>query len=168
MADEPSPRENPEVDAATAKDDGRRHISIVAQYAKDLSFENPRAPASIAPGQAQPHGEVSIQVKTRNLGDDKYEILLEFNVESKIDGEVAFIIELVYGGVFTVRGFEDDTMRIAVWVECPRILFPFARRIISDTVRDGGFPPLMLGPIDFLSMYQQRNKADAASKTADA
>ena len=143
-------------------------LAVHAQYIKDLSFENPRAPASISAGGAQPHGDVSIQVKSRNLGDDKYEILLEFNIESKIDGDIAFIIELVYGGVFTIRGFDDNTMQIAILVECPRILYPFARRIIADSVRDGGFPPLMLGPIDFLGMYQKRVAAAAAPKTADA
>ncbi len=83
MADEPSPRQNLEFDAAAAKDEGTRHISLVTQYAKDLSFENPRAPASVLEQGAEPHGDLSIQVKSRKLDGDEYEILLEFQIEAK-------------------------------------------------------------------------------------
>ncbi len=139
-----------------AERDGAPQIAILAQYVKDLSFENPKAPDSVAEGTGKPRGNVSIQVKSRRLSEDNYEILLEFNIEAKNDDTVVFIVELTYGGVFGVRGFDDDAMELALWVECPRLLFPFARRIIADAVRDGGFPPLMLGPIDFLALYRQR------------
>ena len=156
-------------DAGDATDGGQKQeLAIHSQYVKDLSFENPRAPASVAPGSEQPHGDIAIQVKSRNVGEDRYEVLIEFHIEAKTGDDVAFIVELSYGGVFTLRGFDDDTRRLALWVECPRILFPFARRIIADSVRDGGFTPLMLGPIDFLQLYQQRSSEAAAPPRADA
>ena len=145
-----------------AEHDRQPQIAVLTQYVKDLSFENPQAPNSIAEGTGQSQGDVSIQVKSRRLSDDTYEILLEFSIEAKNDDTVVFIIELTYGGVFGVRGFDDDATQLALWVECPRILFPFARRIIADSVRDGGFPPLMLGPIDFLGLYRQRGAATDA------
>lgn len=131
-------------------------LSIVTQYIKDLSFENPRAPLSIVEGDSEPHGEISIQVKTRVLGGDNYEVVLEFGVEAKHEDEIAFLVELAYGGVFSVRGLEGELVDRATMVDCPRMLFPFARRIIADAVRDGGFSPLLLAPVDFLKLYQQR------------
>ena len=156
------------VDQPAANGDESPRIVIMTQYVKDLSFENPRAPVSLVEGEGQPHGDVAIQVRSRNLGNDNYEILLEFNIEAKRQGEVSFVAELVYGGVFTVSGFDDEMLEMATLVECPRILFPFARRIIADSVRDGGFAPLLLSPIDFLKLYRDRNKGQAASQKAEA
>ncbi len=141
-------------------------LAVLGQYVKDLSFENPRAPKSLAQSQEQPRGDIGIQVKNRSLGDNKYEIVLEFNIKANVGENVAFILELTYGGVFTVRGFDENNTRLALWVECPRILFPFARRIIADSMRDGGFAPLMLGPIDFLRLYQERGVADSGDAAA--
>ncbi|MCH7931782.1 MAG: protein-export chaperone SecB [Proteobacteria bacterium] len=166
MADEPSPRENPEVDAATAKDDGRRHISIVTQYAKDLSFENPRAPASVLDQGAEPHGDISVQVKSRKLGGDEYEVVLEFQIEAKREGEVAFLIELQYAGVFRLAGFSDKELGAVQMIECPRLIYPFARRIIADTVRDGGFPQMMLPPMDFVALFRMHEKKRNAEPEA--
>jgi len=131
-------------------------IQVITQYVKDLSFENPRAPASLVQSDVQPHGDVSIQVRTRGIGGEGYEIVIDLVVNARQDEEVAFVVELTYGGVFRVSGFDEDLADIALMVECPRILFPFARRIVADVVRDGGFPPLLLAPVDFLKLYQQR------------
>ncbi len=156
MASDTPPDDNTGQAGQAAERDQQPQIAVLAQYVKDLSFENPQAPDSVAEGTGKPQGNVSIQVKTRRLSEDKYEILLEFNIEAKNDDAVVFIVELTYGGVFGLRGFDEAAMALALWVECPRLLFPFARRIIADAVRDGGFPPLMLGPIDFLSLSRQR------------
>jgi preprotein translocase subunit SecB len=165
MADETRPPESAQPggngDGADGPDGPAPSLLIAAQYIKDLSFENPHAPASLAHESQQPHGDVAIQVKSRHLGDDDYEVILEFNVKATQGDEVAFLVELAYGGVFRVQGFDDATRELAIMVECPRILFPFARRIIADSVRDGGFPPLMLAPIDFLALYQRRLHAAA-------
>ena len=166
MADKPSPRETPEVDAATAKDDGKRHISIVAQYVKDLSFENPRAPSSVLEQGAEPHGDLSVQVKSRKLGGDEYEVVLEFQIEAKKEGEIAFLIELQYAGVFRLAGFNDKELAAVQMIECPRLIYPFARRIIADTARDGGFPQLMLPPLDFVALFRTQQKKQTAEPGA--
>ena len=162
MASDTPPDDNTDQAVETAESDREPQIAVLTQYVKDLSFENPKAPESVAEGTGKPHGNVSIQVKSRRLNEDNYEILLEFNIEAKNNDAVVFIVELTYGGVFGVRGFDEAAMELALWVECPRILYPFARRIIADSVRDGGFPPLMLGPIDFLGLYRQRGAAPDA------
>ena len=166
MADKPSPRETPEVDAATAKDDGKRHISIVAQYVKDLSFENPRAPSSVLEQGAEPHGDLSVQVKCRKLGGDEYEVVLEFQIEAKKEGEIAFLIELQYAGVFRLAGFNDKELAAVQMIECPRLIYPFARRIIADTVRDGGFPQMLLPPMDFSFLLRMQKKKQSAEPGA--
>ncbi|MFQ5783661.1 MAG: protein-export chaperone SecB [Alphaproteobacteria bacterium] len=165
MASETESREDTRMDAEPGAEPGEvapRSISIVTQYTKDLSFENPRAPESLIQENAQPHGEVAIQLKTRALGSDNYEVVIEFDVKATQDGEVAFIVELAYGGVFNLAGIDERLRDIAVMVECPRMLFPFARRIVADAVRDGGFTPLMLAPVDFLGLYHRRNEGAAA------
>jgi preprotein translocase subunit SecB len=145
-------------------------IENVTQYIKDMSFESPRSPASILQGTEEPHGELKVQVKVRKMGGDNYEVILQFQVESTKEGEVAFLIELHYAGVFTVTGFPEAELEPALMIECPRILYPFARRVIADVVRDGGFSQLMLGPIDFVHLYKMfgpQNQTDEA-KEAEA
>ena len=146
-------------------------ISNITQYIKDLSFESPNSPASILETKDAPNGELSVQVKARKLGGDQYEIILLFQIEGSKGGETAFLVELQYAGVFTVAGFSDEDHQKALMIECPRLLFPFARRVIADAVRDGGFPQLMLGSIDFVQLYQnylKKTSDEAAKKPADA
>lgn len=146
-------------------------ISNIAQYVKDMSFESPNSPASVLEGKETPNGELSVQVKARKLGGDQYEIVLQFQIEGSKGGETAFLVELQYAGVFAVSGFTEDDHQKALMIECPRLLFPFARRVIADTVRDGGFPQLMLGAIDFVQLYKNyldKAQAEAAGKPADA
>lgn len=146
-------------------------ISNIAQYVKDMSFESPNSPASVLEGKETPNGELSVQVKARKLGGDQYEIVLQFQIEGSKGGETAFLVELQYAGVFAVSGFTEDDHQKALMIECPRLLFPFARRVIADTVRDGGFPQLMLGAIDFVQLYKNyldKTQAEAAGKPADA
>ncbi|MFQ5957801.1 MAG: protein-export chaperone SecB [Alphaproteobacteria bacterium] len=170
MTSDATPPASPEPDAAAAgAESGERpFLSMVTQYVKDLSFESPRAPTTVMQQGLEPHGDVSIRVTSRPVGDDRYEVLLEFNIAASDAGEVVFLVELVYAGVFTMRGFEDELREMALMVECPRILFPFARHVIYDTVRDGGFPPLMIAPIDFLRLYQQGTHGGAKAEGADA
>lgn len=151
--------------AAEASQD--QEIAIVTQYIKDLSFENPGAPATIIQPAEQPDGNVSVHVKRRRLSGDDHEVVLEFGLEAKRrDGSVAFILELAYAGVFTVRGFDSEARRFVLSVECPKLLFPFARRVIADSARDGGYPPVMLGPIDFASLYQKQRASNASTPDA--
>ena len=146
-------------------------ISNIAQYVKDMSFESPNSPASILEGKETPNGELSVQVKARKLGGDQYEVILQFQIEGSKGGETAFLVELQYAGVFIVSGFSEADHQKALMIECPRLLFPFARRVIADTVRDGGFPQLMLGTIDFVQLYKnylQKAQTEAAERPADA
>lgn len=131
-------------------------LAVNAQYVKDLSFENPRAPASLMAGKEQPQIDVNVNVNARGLQPNVYEVSLSIRADAKIAGEAAFITELDYGGVFTVANAPEEVLRPVLLIECPRILFPFARRIIADVTRDGGFPPLFLNPIDFVSLYRRQ------------
>ena len=129
-------------------------MRCVTQYVKDLSFESPGSPATVMQGDEEPHGELKVQVKVRKLGGDNYEVILQFQIEATKEDQIAFLVELQYAGVFTVSGIAEAEIQPALMIECPQSLYPFARRIIADAVRDGGFPQLMLGPIDFVQLYK--------------
>ncbi|MFN3590736.1 MAG: protein-export chaperone SecB [Thermaurantiacus sp.] len=132
---------------------------ILAQYVKDLSFENPNAPQSLQM-QAQPKIEINVNVNARAGGEDLYEVELRIQANAKGDEDrIAFAIELLYAGLFRLAGAPQEAIEPFLIVEAPRILFPFARRVIADAVRDGGFPPLMLEPIDFGGLYIQQLEA---------
>ena len=135
-------------------DDGQPQVAILAQYVKDLSFENPGAPATLQM-EAQPRIEINVNVQAKTVGEDVYEVELKIDATAKIqDGEqVAFAIQLVYAGLFGLKNIPQDQLEPFMVVEAPRLLFPFARRVVADASRDGGFPPLMLEPIDFGGLY---------------
>lgn len=130
-------------------------ISVVAQYVKDLSFENPKAPESLRPREAAPQIGISVNVNSRQRSETEYEVDLTLNVEAKAGADVVFNVELLYGGLFTVQNVPSQHLHPYVNIECPRLLFPFARQIIADAVIRGGFPPLLIDPIDFVALYQQ-------------
>ena len=135
-------------DETAAKSGARATFEVRAQYIKDLSFENPGAPASAAGGEPP-----------RIHRADTHEVDLRIEVRATRGDDVAFVVELVYGGVFRVGGVPDSQLRPLVLIECPRFLFPFARRVIADCTRDGGFPPLMLDPIDFAALFRRSEQA---------
>lgn len=147
-------------------------IVINAQYTKDLSFEAPGAPMIFSKMQEEaPTMSVNVNVGANPIQGNTYETVLEIHAECKIKDEVAFILELEYAGVFTLNVPEEHLQPVLL-IECPRLLFPFARNILADVSRDGGFPPLMLGPLDFAAMFQARleeaEKAMAAGAGAAA
>ena len=132
-------------------------IEVVAQYIKDLSFENPRAPGSMTDQRTgQPPINFNIQVNANPAGDDQVEVELRLEARAGDDKNVIFALELVYCGLFRIRNIPQEHFQPFVMIECPRLLFPFARQIVADTIGAGGFPPVMLGLIDFASLYQQR------------
>ncbi len=142
----------------------QRQIAVNAQYVKDLSFENPKAPGSLMGNADRPNIDISVDVKAGTAGEDVYEVSLTLTCkatrgEDKSDD--VFVCELTYAGLFTVKGIADEEKEPALLVFCPSLLFPFARRVIADTTRDGGFPPLMLDPIDFGRLYAQRQQQAA-------
>ncbi|MEO1039033.1 MAG: protein-export chaperone SecB [Pseudomonadota bacterium] len=130
-------------------------IRVLGQYLKDLSFENPGAPASLR-GQGQPQIRLQIDVRARAVEENAYEVELLLNAEAEREGAKVFIAELSYAGLFQIENVDDRAREPFLLIEAPRIIFPFARRILSDATRDGGFPPLMLEPVDFAALYRQR------------
>lgn len=130
-------------------------IMIQAQYIKDFSFENPNAPQSLMPSQEQPVLDVRIDVQTRGGPEDSYEVTLHIKAEAKVAGNTAFVIELAYAGLALLKGVPKEALQPVLLVEVPRLLFPFARNIIADVTRDGGFAPLMINPIDFADMFRR-------------
>lgn len=126
---------------------------IIAQYVKDLSFENPGSPAQ---QNGRPQIEVGLDVQARPLGGDQYEVAIRVRVNAKTEQSPVFLVELLYGGLFVVKNMPVDRLQPFLLIEGPRLLFPFVRRIVADVTRDGGFLPLMLEPIDFAALYQQQ------------
>jgi preprotein translocase subunit SecB len=139
-------------------------FKILGQYLKDFSFENPNAPLSLAQQAKQPDINISVNVNARNLGPNDFEVELHLEAKASSEGKVMFAADLLYAGMFKLENFPANLLHPAVLVECPRILFPFARQILADATRNGGFPPLMLDPIDFGSMYQKRIQAQTVGQ----
>ncbi|MGF9566337.1 protein-export chaperone SecB [Neorhizobium sp. BT27B] len=131
-------------------------LSILAQYTKDLSFENPGAPRSLQARDTAPAININVNVNANPLSDSDFDVVLTLNAQAMEGDKVVFAAELVYGGVFRITGFPQEHMLPVLFIECPRLLFPFARQIIADVTRNGGFPPLMIDPIDFAQMFSQR------------
>ena len=138
------------------EDDQNPSLTILAQYTKDLSFENPGAPRSLQARDKAPGININVNVNANPLSDTEFDVVLSLSAEAKDGDKVVFATELVYGGVFRITGFPQEHMLPVLFIECPRLLFPFARPIISDVTRNGGFPPLMIDPIDFGQMFAQR------------
>lgn len=144
-------------------------LVVNGQYIKDLSFESPNSPGILGELQnAQPDVNVNVDTKAGKLegADNVYEVVLDIRAELKVGDKVGFMVELSYAGVFTAN-IPDEHLGPVLLIECPRMLFPFARNILGDVTRDGGFVPLMLQPIDFAALYQQ-NLAQQAEGAADA
>lgn len=139
-------------------------MRILAQYIKDLSFENPNAPTSLGPQTKQPDINIAVNVNARNLGPSDFEVELHIDAKASSEGKVIFAAEVLYCGVFRMENFPENMLHAAVLIECPRMLFPFARQILADATRNGGFPPLMLDPIDFAGMYQKRIQSQPAGQ----
>jgi preprotein translocase subunit SecB len=140
-------------------------LTVLAQYIKDLSFESPQAPQSLqGPGQ-NPQLKVSVNVNAAARAEEAYEVALSIEVHARSDAGVIYNVEMIYGGLFRLRGIPQNMLQPVLFVDCPTILFPFMRRVLADVTRDGGFPPLMLDPIDFGRLYAQNlAKAQGAAE----
>lgn len=128
---------------------------MISQYIKDLSFENPNAPA-IFQANEPPQIDVQFNIGSGQVGEEVHEVTLKIDVRAEVNGQVAFIVDLAYAGLFGFRNVPEDQIQPFLLGEGPRLLFPFARRVLADAVRDGGFPPLLLEPIDFAQLYMQQ------------
>ena len=144
-------------------DNGLPQVGILAQYVKDLSFENPNAPA-VFQWQGQPQMDVQVNIGVQGVGQDVHEVVLKLEVEAKGDQGIAYRVECLYAGLFAIRNVPEEQLQPFLLAEAPRLLFPFARKIIADATVEGGFPPLRLDPIDFAGLYMQ----SAAQQQAEA
>lgn len=144
-----------------------KSFSVLGQYIKDLSFENPRAPASLS---VDGHGNinVSVNVDVHQLKEDVFEVAVSVNVKAGSEKEEIFILEAKYAGVFNIQIENKDELEKVLLVHCPNMLFPYVRRIISDTTRDGGFTPLMLNPVDFMALYLKKKEDDSKASSGEA
>jgi preprotein translocase subunit SecB len=141
---------------------GQPAIRVLAQYIRDLSFENPRAPESLRAGAAPPQIELSVELNAQGREGGVFEVELKMTAAARREGDPVFQIELVYAGLFQIVGVDQEDLEQVLMIECPRYLFPFARRLFADLSAEGGFPPLMLEPMDFAAIYLQR-KAQASN-----
>ncbi|WP_435257088.1 protein-export chaperone SecB [Thioclava sp. FR2] len=144
-------------------------MSVLAQFIRDMSFENMVAQKGLTSGEVQPDIQVAVSLDARKRPQDhQFEVIQKFKVTSKnkSSGDTLFLLEVDYGGIFHVEGVPDEQLHPFLLIECPRLLFPFIRRIISDVTRDGGFPPLNIDTVDYLMLYRQelarRQQAQAA------
>jgi preprotein translocase subunit SecB len=144
-------------------------LVVNIQYVKDLSFEVPGAPGIYTQLRTPPRVDINLDVQARRIqeGQDVFEVVLAIRAEATDgseggDNARVFVAELAYGGVFTLSGIPEESVEPILLVECPRLLFPFARNILSETTREGGFPPVLLQPIDFVALWQSRRAQPAA------
>jgi preprotein translocase subunit SecB len=137
-------------------EDLQPQLNVVAQYIKDFSFENPNAPRSMNSGQEPPQIGIQINVAAQPMTETDIEVVLNLEGKAETGGSLMFSFELAFAGVFRIRNVPQESLNAIVLIECPRLLFPFAREIIATAVRNGGFPPLLLDPVDFVSLYRQK------------
>ncbi|MEM9221371.1 MAG: protein-export chaperone SecB [Pseudomonadota bacterium] len=151
-------------------------VRVLAQYVKDLSFENPRAPVSLQKQDNAPPINIGVNVGARGLTENDFEVTLSLTAKAGDGDALNFEVELQYAGVIRISGMQKEHVQPFLLIEGPRVLFPFARQILADAVRNGGFPPLMVDPIDFVALYkknmervqeQQQQQADATPPTVN-
>ena len=167
MADEP---QNSAPEGAATQGNGTAEappsLNVLTQYIKDLSFEAPGAPGSLRARDKAPEISIGVNVNANPMGED-YDVHLTINGKAVVGDETLFVVELVYGGVFRLQNFKREHTLPVLFIECPRMLFPFARQIVSDATQNGGFPPLRIDPIDFAQMFQRRMAEEAARQKVE-
>jgi preprotein translocase subunit SecB len=138
-------------------------LNVLAQFIKDFSFENPNAPDILAkPPQGQPQINIQVNVGARQLGGSDYEVDLQLEAKAGEGKAMLFTTEITYSGIFRIQGVPSESLQPVIMIECPRLLFPFARQIIAEATRNGGYPPLMIDPIDFVALFRQRTEQAAS------
>jgi len=150
MADE-LPPETP--NGQNGMDPDAPRVQVVGQYIKDLSFENPGAPNNPA---VRPQIELNVDLQVRQLQVEHFEVEMKLRVNATAEEKPLFLLELVYAGLFQLHAIPDEIKQQVLLIEAPHIMFPFARRIVADVIRDGGMPPLMIEPIDFAALFRAR------------
>ncbi len=155
--------------AETAKKDAQPfQVQVVGQYIKDLSFENPNIAKLLKEPGDNPNIKITVNVSSNKAGNDLFESSIDFNAQASNKHGVIYELELIYAGLFTLKNLPEQTLQPFLLINCPSILFPFLRRIVADITREGGFPPLLLDPIDFAALFMRRQKELAAKQGKDA
>ncbi|MEE8223445.1 MAG: protein-export chaperone SecB [Alphaproteobacteria bacterium] len=173
---EDQPKSNPaRAEAQAAKSDatnrggaGEVSVNTLAQYVKDLSFENPNAPKTLNDEQDAPAVDMDIRVDTEKVGKDTYEVALIMRATAVSAEKTLFLVDLTYCGLFSLSNVPQDQIAPILRIHCPMLLFPFARNIVADATRNGGYPPLLINLIDFAQLYQQRRSATKKRTEAKA
>ncbi|WMS44324.1 protein-export chaperone SecB [Acuticoccus sp. MNP-M23] len=150
-------------DPAATQEGQQPSVRVLAQYVKDLSFENPRAPMSLQKGDQQPPINIGVNVGAKGLTPTDFEVTITLEAKAGGDDAINFEVELAYAGIIRVSDMKPEHVQPFLLIEGPRLLFPFARQILADAVRNGGFPPLMIDPIDFVALYR-RNMEEAQKR----
>lgn len=147
---------------------GAGSIQILAQYVKDLSFENPNASQTLATRSGSPQVTVNVDVRTHTIDETTYEVVLTIKGDAKAGELQAFVIELAYGGLVKLTELPREQVAAALYVEVPRLLFPFARAVVAEATRNGGYPPLLVQPIDFVALFRRQVEAMRQRQSAGA
>ena len=150
-------------DQTNLKEKVERQIIVHAQYVKDFSFENPNSPKVLVENLGQPDVQINVSVSAKLIGENQYEVLLNLSAKAVAGETPMFLADLTYAGLVSPQGATDDDVNPLIMIEAPRLLFPFARALISNATRDGGFMPLNIQPVDFVSVYQHNLEQQAAS-----
>lgn len=144
-------------------------MQVLAQFVRDMSFENMVARKGLSSNDVQPDIQVGVSLDARKRGvENQYDVISKYKVTSKnkVNGDTLFLLEVEYGAIFHVEGVPEEQLHPFLMIECPRLVFPFVRRIISDVTRDGGFPPLNVDPVDFVALYKQELARRTAAQNA--
>lgn len=161
--------ETPAGNGAATQTPPQIKMQVLAQYVRDLSFENVVVQKGLSAGEVQPDIQVAVSLDGRKRPvANQYEVVTKFKVTSKnkVNGDTLFMLELEYGGTFLIEGVADEQLHPFLLIECPRLLFPYVRRIISDVTRDGGFPPLNVDQVDFMALYRSELARRAQAQQA--
>jgi preprotein translocase subunit SecB len=153
MTDTQTPADAPEAGNGQATGPA---IRILAQFVRDFSFENPNAPESLRAVDGQPNIDMNVEMAARQRDDGLYEVDLKLSAKALRDNVAVFVVELLFGGLFQIEGVSAEDIEPVLLIECPRFLFPFARRLIADVTAEGGYPPFLIDPIDFAGVYAAR------------
>ena len=169
MAKKPKKEENvePETKEQVSETQKAPMLSVLAQYTKDQSFENPNAPDSLRSGLSAPEIQINIEIGRQMLEGDNVEVTLMLKAEAKRGDTIAFIAELEYAGLFAFAGVSAEEIQPLIMIECPRLLFPFSRQIMAEMTQNGGFPPIMLEPPDFAGMFRDEMMRRAAEQSVN-
>ncbi|MBT7399479.1 MAG: protein-export chaperone SecB [Hellea sp.] len=169
MAKKPKKEENvePETKEQVSETQKAPMLSVLAQYTKDQSFENPNAPDSLRSGLSAPEIQINIEIGRQMLEGDNIEVTLMLKAEAKRGDKIAFIAELEYAGLFAFAGVSAEEIQPLIMIECPRLLFPFSRQIMAEMTQNGGFPPIMLEPPDFAGMFRDEMMRRAADQSVN-